>query len=510
MHLPQGMRVSQRVATLPLRSLQLSLTRGVTLAGTGIGTSTQPCHTPSRLLHTTQPQSAPTPMASSTHSPNCACCAPSSNAYARFMTHHGSRGLSHTTVPTFAAASSSPSSSGELMRAAVCVNPGPSHSLQVRELRRPRPKRGEVLIKVRACGACHSDLHVMDGSIPFAAGFPLAVFGHEVTGSVVEFGDGAEEQLLMQNAGRERQVTIGSRVVSPFIMPCGACPECVRGAEELCQTFFKYNRGKGQLYDGSTRLFTPGGEPVAMYSMGGLAEYCVVPATAVFALPDGVPFVDGAILGCAAFTAFGALTNTAKLLPSESVAIIGAAGGIGNQLVALAKALGASTVIAVDKGADKMELCRKRGADHLVDVGELKPSSSSSSIDPVVSRVLELTNGRGVDVSFEAIGLPLTFAQSTSIVRDGGRSVHVGLAKTGLKADVEITRLVRREVSVLGSFGAKTRQDMPRLLQLMERGKFNIDHSVTKRFSLEQAAQAYQLLHQGKIVGRAVIDMEME
>merc|ERR1712232_1476667 len=128
----------------------------------------------------------------------------------------------------------------------------------------------EVLVKVRACGVCHTDLHVILGEVPFPK---PGVLGHEVSGVVVSVGPGVDTSW------------VGSKVMCPFIMPCGKCRFCEAGEEDTCEPFFALNRGKGHLYDDSTRLFTPTGEEVAMYSMGGLAEYCVVPKTAVFPLP---------------------------------------------------------------------------------------------------------------------------------------------------------------------------------------------------------------------------------
>ena len=128
----------------------------------------------------------------------------------------------------------------------------------------------------------------------------------------------------------------GDRVACSFIMPCGACGYCVRGREDLCETFFAYNRLKGQLYDGSTRLYRPNGEPVAMYSMGGLAEYAVTPATSVFPLPESVPLNDAAIIGCSIFTAYGAVRNQADVRPGQSVAVF-AVGGVGTQVLQMAR-----------------------------------------------------------------------------------------------------------------------------------------------------------------------------
>ena len=161
----------------------------------------------------------------------------------------------------------------DTMRAAVLRDP--EQGLQMETLRTPHPKSGEVLIKVVACGLCHSDLHVIGGAIAF----PLpAVLGHEVSGVIVELGPGNEHTGL----------EVGQKVAGGFLMPCGQCEACAAGRDELCGPFFELNRLKGVLYDGTTRLATLDGESVAMYSMGGLAEYAVVPSTSVAPVPDTI------------------------------------------------------------------------------------------------------------------------------------------------------------------------------------------------------------------------------
>ncbi|HLH74590.1 MAG TPA: alcohol dehydrogenase catalytic domain-containing protein, partial [Chloroflexota bacterium] len=163
--------------------------------------------------------------------------------------------------------------------------------LVVEEIPRPEPRTGEVLVKVQACGVCHTDLHVIKGEVQF----PLpCVLGHEISGTITALGP------------EVRSVDVGQKVVCSFIMPCGSCYYCRQGRDDLCETFFAYNRLQGKLYDGDTRLRDRNGTPLWMYSMGGLAEYAVVPATDVFPLPTGIPFESAAILGCAVFTAYGA------------------------------------------------------------------------------------------------------------------------------------------------------------------------------------------------------------
>lgn len=363
------------------------------------------------------------------------------------------------------------------MKAAVLPEVGAG--LRVEDLRDPRPHAGEVLVRVRACGVCHTDLHVIKGEVKFPT---PCVLGHEISGVVEEVGPGVDG------------LRPGQAVACAFIMPCGTCFYCVRGEEDLCERFFAYNRLRGTLYDGQTRLYRPDGSPVWMYSMGGLAEYAVVPATDVFPVPEGLPLDRAAVLGCAVFTAFGALRNAARLQPGESVAVF-ATGGVGSALVELARAFGAYPIVAVDVRPEKLEAAKELGATHVVNAAEARPQDA----------VREVTAGRGVDVAFEALGRPETFVQAVESVRDGGRAVMVGIAPVGVTAPVEITRVVRRKIQILGSYGARTRTDMPLVLSLAQRGAIHLDRLVTRQFSLEQADEAYRLLDQGAIVGRAVV-----
>merc|ERR1719478_1393641 len=157
------------------------------------------------------------------------------------------------------------------MKAVVWRGDSDPANMKVEELQVPVPKENEALVKVRACGVCHTDLHVILGEVPFPK---PGVLGHEVSGVVVGLGPGADPSFL------------NAPVMCPFIMPCGKCRFCAKGEEDTCEPFFAMNRGKGALYDGTSRLRTVSGEDVAMYSMGGLSEYCVVPTTAVFRLPE--------------------------------------------------------------------------------------------------------------------------------------------------------------------------------------------------------------------------------
>ena len=241
------------------------------------------------------------------------------------------------------------------MKAAVLQAAGSPVVLE--EIPIPRPRAEEVLVKVAACGICHSDLHVAKGELKF----PLpCVVGHEISGVVHEVGPGVQG------------LKPGDPVVSSFILPCGRCGPCSRGRDDLCETFFAMNRLKGTLYDGETRLRRADGTPLAMYSMGGMAEYAVVTATDVFPLPPNLPLEDSCILGCAVMTAYGAVKHQAEVKPGDAVAVVGA-GGVGSNVVQIARLFGAAEVIAVDIRDDKLAEVQKLGATRLVNAAKGDP-----------------------------------------------------------------------------------------------------------------------------------------
>ncbi|KAA8547181.1 hypothetical protein F0562_003609 [Nyssa sinensis] len=371
------------------------------------------------------------------------------------------------------------------MRGAVFWEP--NKPLTIEDFHMPRPKAGELLIKTKACGVCHSDLHVMKGELPFSS---PCVVGHEITGEVVEHGPLTDPKTI-------KRLPVGAHVVGAFIMPCGNCFFCSKGQDDLCESFFAYNRAKGTLYDGETRLFLRNsGKPVYMYSMGGLAEYCVVPEHALSALPDSLPYTESAILGCAVFTAYGAMAHAAQVRPGDAIAVIGI-GGVGSSCLQIARAFGASEIIAVDVQDEKLQNAKIFGATHTINARH----------EDAVAKIREITGGMGVDVAVEALGKPQTFLQCTQSVRDGGKAVMIGLTLSGAKGEVDINHLVRRQIKVIGSYGARARHDLPKLIKLAESGIFNLTATVSRKCKFEEAGKAYQDLDKGSIVGRAVVEM---
>jgi len=363
------------------------------------------------------------------------------------------------------------------MKAAVLTSPG--SPIVIEDIPVPKPRAEEVLVKVAACGVCHSDLHVAKGELKFPV---PCVLGHEISGVVADVGPGVQG------------LAPGDPVVASFILPCGRCPSCARGRDDLCETFFAMNRGKGTLYDGETRLRRADGTPLAMYSMGGLAEYAVVTATDVFPLRPGMALADSCILGCAVMTAYGAVKHQAEVKPGDTVAVIGA-GGVGSNVVQLARLFGAAEVIAVDVRDDKLAEVQKLGATRGVNATQGDP----------VAQVQSLTGGRGVDVAIEALGRPETVSQAFMMTRDGGRTVVIGLASGQAAASIEVTRLVRRSIRLTGSYGCRVRTDMPEIVSLASRGLIDVSKSISRRYRFEECAEAYQALNRGEIMGRAIV-----
>ncbi|HLH73830.1 MAG TPA: zinc-binding dehydrogenase, partial [Chloroflexota bacterium] len=172
-----------------------------------------------------------------------------------------------------------------------------------------------------------------------------------------------------------------------------------------------------------------------------------------------------------------------------------ATGGVGSSLIQIARAFGATPIVAIDVRTDKLAIARQLGASHVIDAHQ----------EDVTARIREITDGRGVDVAFEALGRPETFIQALSVVRDGGRAVMVGIAPAGMTAPVEITRIVRRGIRIIGSYGARPRIDLPSVLKLVEQGYLDAERAVSRRYSLDEVNTAYQALNRGEIVGRALV-----
>lgn len=320
----------------------------------------------------------------------------------------------------------------EMMKAVRLVKPGQPLALQ--EVPVPLPGPGEVLVRVKAAGVCHSDVHYRAG-VSSAGPLPLTL-GHEVAGIVARMGPGVET------------LKPGDRVVLHYMVTCGDCAYCSQGNEQFCTS----------------------GQMLGKHRDGGYAEWILVPARSAFRLPDEIPFEHGAIMMCSSATVFHALRK-GRLKAGETVAVYGV-GGLGMSAVQLARAFGALEVYAVDINAHKLALARDFGAVP-IDAG---------AVDPV-QEIKRLTGGRGVDVVLELTGLPSVVQRAVASLALLGRAVVVGLGDK--PSEIATYReLICKEAELIGS-SDHLAQELPVLIALSQRGWLDLSAVVTGTLPLE-------------------------
>jgi Zn-dependent alcohol dehydrogenase len=255
-------------------------------------------------------------------------------------------------------------------------------------------------------------------------------------------------------------------------------------------------RGTGRLLDGTSRLSRGGVEIKHFLGVSCFAERTVVPEQAVVPIPRDVPLEVAALVGCAVMTGVGAVMNTARVNPGAAVLVVGA-GGIGLNCVMGAALVGAHPIIVADLVDSKLETALDFGATHVVNAGT----------HDLVEGVRELTNGEGVDFSFEAIGSPKAMTQAFRSLRRGGVATVVGIASLGSEAAIDAGELVYLEKTLKGSYYGSTRPqaDMPRLLQLYQAGRLPIDRLISRRYPLDRVNEAYDALLAGEVARSVLI-----
>jgi S-(hydroxymethyl)glutathione dehydrogenase / alcohol dehydrogenase len=364
------------------------------------------------------------------------------------------------------------------MKAAVLYET--QQPLRVEDVELEGPHDGEVLVRIGAAGVCHSDYHFMNGDLPI--GMPC-VLGHEGAGVVEEVGRGVTA------------VVPGDHVVLLFRANCGHCEFCSQGRPALCWMAGKL-RNTGRLLDGTSRLSRGGSELKHFLGLSCFAERAVVPEQGVVPIPTDVPMEVAALVGCAVMTGVGAVMNTARVNPGAAVLVVGA-GGVGLNCVMGAALVGAHPIIVADVVDSKLETAMEFGATHVV----------NARTQDLVEAVRELTNGEGVDFSFEAIGNPRAMTQAFQAVRRGGMTTAVGIAPFGSEMAINAGELVYLEKTLRGSYYGSTRPqaDMPRLLQLYQAGKLPIDRLISRRYPLDRVNEAYDALIAGEVARSVLI-----
>lgn len=348
----------------------------------------------------------------------------------------------------------------------------------VEEVTVESPRRDEVMIKMKACGVCHSDLSATNGTLPLP---PPLVLGHEACGVIEEVGDGVTD------------VSVGDTIIVSWVPMCGKCRYCASGRPQLCDMGA---RAAFTLQDGTSRLSDANGNTLNHFAgVAVMSEYATVHKDNVIQIDPEIPATGAALVGCAVMTGVGAALNTAKVEAGSTVAVFGA-GGIGLNAIQGAAIAGAEKIIAVDMEDNKLEFATQFGATHTVN-----PNKDG---DPV-AKIQELTGG-GADYAFECIGLPVTVTQAYNAIAKGGTAVVVGVSKATDSVTLPTFMMPFQEKVLTGSMygSARPRVDFPRLLNLYRSNRLKLDELVTATYGIDDAPQAFEDLEKG-VNARGVI-----
>jgi alcohol dehydrogenase len=354
-----------------------------------------------------------------------------------------------------------------------------SRPLEIVEMDLAPPGPGELLVRVRAAGLCHSDLSVIDGSRPRV--MPL-VLGHEAAGEVVEKGPDA--------GGFEP----GDHVVLAFVPSCGSCLACRSGRPALCGPGAAANTA-GSLLSGGRR-FSDGGAEQLHHHLGvsAFADHVVVSARSAVRVDPDLPFEVAALFGCAVLTGVGAVVNTARVAPGDRVAVFGL-GGVGLAALLGARVAGAQTLVAVDVAEAKLGLALELGATHTVPAGE-----------NAVEAVKAATEG-GPDHAIETVGNERVLADAYAATRPGGTTVAVGLPHPDRMLSIPAVTLVTEERTLRGSYlgSCVPERDLPRFIALHRAGRLPVERLLTHRISLDDINEGFDRLASGEAVRQAVL-----
>jgi S-(hydroxymethyl)glutathione dehydrogenase/alcohol dehydrogenase len=327
----------------------------------------------------------------------------------------------------------------------------------------------DVLVRITASGVCHSDLSLVDGTLPFP---PPAVLGHEGAGVVEEVG---EDVTL---------VKVGQRVISSFIVSCGECWYCGNGMAFVCAETMQFHAKPHALRGDGTHLPCLGG-------LGTMAETMTVDERLVVPVESDLPDTQLALIGCAITTGVGAVLNTAKVQPGSSVVVFGA-GGVGQSVIQGARIAGAERIIAVDPVDLKRKAALQQGATDVLDPGDAEVSEA----------VRELTDGRGADYGFEVVGAPATVTATVDSVRSAGTAVVVGVMKPSENISLHGLSFIYSGKRVVSSFGGSSipSRDFPNYVSLVESGQLDLQNMVSREYKLDDVNDAFRATAAGEVL----------
>ncbi|MQY16042.1 S-(hydroxymethyl)mycothiol dehydrogenase [Streptomyces sp. RB5] len=352
------------------------------------------------------------------------------------------------------------------------IAPGKNEAVRVETIVVPDPGPGEAVVKIQACGVCHTDLHYKQGGINDE--FPF-LLGHEAAGVVEAVGDGVTD------------VAPGDFVVLNWRAVCGQCRACLRGRPWYC---FNTHNAKQKM------TLTDGTELSPALGIGAFAEKTLVHAGQCTKVDPSVSPAVAGLLGCGVMAGIGAAINTGQVGRGDSVAVIGC-GGVGDAAIAGARLAGASKIIAVDIDDRKLETALGMGATHTV---------NSKTTDPVKA-IRELTDTFGVDVAIEAVGHPATYAQAFYARDLAGTVVLVGVPTPEMKLELPLIDVFGRGGSLKSSWygDCLPSRDFPMLVDLHLQGRLPLDKFVTETIGLGDVEAAFERMHHGDVLRSVVI-----
>ncbi|HEY7136931.1 MAG TPA: Zn-dependent alcohol dehydrogenase [Acidimicrobiia bacterium] len=358
------------------------------------------------------------------------------------------------------------------MRAAVFV--GQDQPMVVEELTPVAPGPRDVVVNVDASGVCHSDLSVLNGSLPLP---PPCILGHEGTG-------------IVESVGNEvTRVKPGDRVIASFTPACGVCWYCLHDQSNLCE-----HMGAVSVAPKATRA--DGTQMVAMTGLGTFSDLMTVDEASVVKVQTDLPAEQLALIGCGVTTGVGAALNTAQVEPGSSVAVIGC-GGVGQAVIQGARIAGAARIFAIDPVELKRKAAEQLGATDLIDPAQGDP----------VEQVKAATGGRGADYAFEVIGLPETIVQAFNTARRGGTAVVVGMPRVDSMVTLPGFQLFFEEKQLLGCVygSAQVRRDFPRFVSLVETGRLDLNAMVSRRIKIDEINDAFRAMQAGEVIRSVIV-----
>jgi alcohol dehydrogenase len=354
-----------------------------------------------------------------------------------------------------------------------------SRPLEIAEIELDPPGPGEVLLRIRAAGLCHSDLSVIDGNRPRP--LPM-VLGHEGAAVVEELGPGVID------------LAVGDHVVTAFVPSCGHCAPCEQGRPALCEPGAAAN-GAGTLVSGARRLHRAGVDLNHHLGVSAFAEFATVSRNSVVRVDRSLGFAEAAVFGCAVITGTGAVINTAELAPGRSVAVAGL-GGVGLAALLGARLREAHTIVALDLSEEKLALARELGATH-----------AFNAADPnVIEAVRDATRG-GVDVAFEMAGSVKAMELCYRVTRRGGTTVTAGLSHPSAMFSVPHVGIVAEERTIKGSYlgSCVPSRDIPRYIEWYQQGRLPVDRLLSGTLPLTDINAGFDRLARGEGVRHVVL-----